>query len=153
MNKYAVAAILSTLGVLIIFGIFYALMSEETLTPEPFIADNEGPVGTVYRHLRDCATTSHGEQVFEDLWSPLSSYNASIIQYYDYGWNVSTTFYCWSEEGNPTFDPLPEDDPLFNNKSYNYVYVMNWQVSADLEQVTPADENAARLEAELGCGK
>jgi len=151
MNKFAIAAILSLLGVLIIAGIFYTLMSEETPLQEPPIAENEGAVGTVYRHLRDCAETSHGEQVFAELWS--SSYNLTAYPDYDYGWNVSTTFYCWSEEGNSLFEPLPEDDPLFNNESYSYIYVMNWQVSADLEQVSPADENAARLEAELGCGK
>jgi hypothetical protein len=151
MNKYAIAAILSILGVFIIFGIFYACMSEKTPSPEPLIAENEGPVGTVYRHLHNCATTSHGKQVFEELWS--SSYDVLPHADYDYGWNVSTTFYCWAEEGNPVFDPLPEDDPLFNNESYSFVYVMNWQVSTDLEQVSPSDENAARLEAELGCGK
>lgn len=151
MNKYVVAAILSILGVLIIFGIFYTFMSEETPYQEPSIAENEGAVGTVYRHLHDCARTSHGEQVFGELWS--SSYNMTAYPDYEYGWNVSTTFYCWSEEGNPLFQPLPEDDPLFNNESYSFVYIMNWQVSADLEQVSPADENAASLEAELGCGK
>jgi hypothetical protein len=151
MNKFAIAAILSLLGVLIIFGIFYTLMSEETPFPTPSIAKSEDAVGTVYRHLHDCATTSRGEQVFDELWS--SSYNMAAYPDYDYGWNVSTTFYCWSDEGNPLFDPLPEDDPLFDNESYSYVYVMNWQVSADLEQVSPADENAAGLESELGCGE
>jgi hypothetical protein len=151
MNKFMIAAILSLLGVLIIFGIFYTFMSEETPYQEPSIAENEGAVGTVYRHLHDCARTSHGEQVFGELWS--SSYNMTAYPDYEYGWNVSTTFYCWSEEGNPAFNPLPEDDPLFNNESYSFVYVMNWQVSSDLEQVSPADKNAARLETELGCGK
>jgi len=152
MNKFTLAAILSILGVLIIAGIFYTLMSEETpSSPTPSIAENEGAVGTVYRHLQDCAKTSHGEQVFGELWS--SSYNMTAYPDYDYGWNVSTTFYCWSEAGNPLFQPLPEDDPLFNNESYSFVYIMNWRVSADLEQVSPADENAARLESELGCGE
>jgi len=152
VNKFAIATILSILGVFIIFGIFYTLMSEETpSSPTPSIAENEGAVGTVYRHLRDCAKTSHGEQVFGELWS--SSYNMTAYPDYDYGWNVSTTFYCWSEAGNPLFQPLPEDDPLFNNENYSFVYVMNWLVSADLEQVSPADENAARLESELGCSE
>ena len=151
MNKFAIAIILSILGVLIIFGIFYTLMSEETPSPTPSIAENQDAVGTVYRHLHDCSRTSHGEQVFAELWN--SSYSLTAYPDYDYGWNVSTTFYCWSEAGNPLFDPLPEDDPLFNNEGYSFVYIMNWQVSADLEQVSPADENAARLESELGCGE
>ena len=115
----------------------------------PTIADDEGAVGVVYRHLRDCSSGSHGKSVFAELWN--SSYSVDSSPDYSYGWNVSTTFHCWSDEGNPLFEPVAKEDPMFNGSEYSFVYVMNWRVSANLTQVTPANDNAIRLEEELGC--
>ena len=143
--------VLALFGILISTACIFACNCGTDISPSviPTIADDEGAVGAVYRHFHDCSSGSHGKATFAELWS--SSYSFDSFPDYSYGWNVSTTFYCWSDEGNPAFEPLPQDDPMFSESEYSFIYTMNWKVSADLTQVTPSDDNAAQLEVELGC--
>ena len=115
--------------------------------PTPLIAYDSGALGTAYRHLDSLATTAEAEELFNELWS--ASWGSSVAPEADGGFKVTFTFHRWEREGNPLFEPLPAEHPLFEKQEYDYVYSMEWWVSPDLNQVLATGDNALALEAEL----